>query len=96
MDGNPLTLRCSNYFGFDNGQTMFDGLWAGGSALTQDFETVLHRAQVREYAAQWPDYGLPSLQRQFEALQACLQEEVIPAHISAHHHQKYLKAQSKI
>ena len=47
VDGNPLTLRCANYFGFDNGQTMFDGLWAGGSALTQDFETVLHRNLVR-------------------------------------------------
>ena len=47
VDGNQVTMRCTNYFGFDNGQTMFDGLWAGGSALTQDFETVLHRNQVR-------------------------------------------------
>ena len=23
-DGNPLTMQCANYFGFNNGQTMCD------------------------------------------------------------------------
>lgn len=29
LDGQPLTLWGINWFGFDDGSTMVDGLWAG-------------------------------------------------------------------
>ena len=49
-DGNPVTMKTINYFGFNNGATMFDGLWAGGDALTQDFGLNLYRIQVLSLA----------------------------------------------
>ena len=30
LDGQPLTLWGINWFGFEDGTTMVDGLWAGG------------------------------------------------------------------
>lgn len=29
-DGRPIVMHGINYFGFNNAQTMVDGLWAGG------------------------------------------------------------------
>lgn len=46
VNGQKINLNCANYFGFNNGNVMLDGLWAGGSALTRDFGTVLYRIQV--------------------------------------------------
>ena len=33
VDGNPLMLWGINWFGFEDGTTMVDGLWAGMSHL---------------------------------------------------------------
>lgn len=49
VDGNEVTMKAVNYFGFNNGATMFDGLYASGGALTQDFATVLYRIQVTHH-----------------------------------------------
>lgn len=46
VDGNPVTLKCVNYFGFNNGQTMFDGLYAGSTDLSKDYGEVIYRIQV--------------------------------------------------
>ncbi|KAK9787370.1 hypothetical protein WJX73_004527 [Symbiochloris irregularis] len=46
MDGNPVTLKCVNYFGFNNGQTMFDGLYAGSTDLSKDYGDVIYRIQL--------------------------------------------------
>lgn len=32
IDGSPLYLIGVNYFGFDDGNTMVDGLWEGESS----------------------------------------------------------------
>ncbi len=39
-------MKAINYFGFNNGATMFDGLYAGSNSLTQDFGLSLYRLQV--------------------------------------------------
>ena len=46
VDGQPVGLKAINYFGFNNGATMFDGLYAGSNSLTQDFGLNLYRIQV--------------------------------------------------
>lgn len=46
-DGTPVTLKCANYFGFNNGQTMFDGLYAGEDDLALDVGRVIYRIQVQ-------------------------------------------------
>lgn len=38
-------LQGINWFGFNNGSTMLDGLW-GQDALSKDFATVVHRLQL--------------------------------------------------
>lgn len=45
-DGNVLNLHGANYFGFDDGNTMLDGLWAGSDQLTLDFATIVYRLQL--------------------------------------------------
>ena len=47
IDGNPLALKGVNYFGFNNGATMFDGLYAGSDSLEMDFGLNLYRFQAR-------------------------------------------------
>jgi len=50
--GAPITLAGANWFGFENGQTFVDGLWAGtGSALTHDALTVLWRIKLLGFNA---------------------------------------------
>lgn len=42
-----MVLQGINWFGFNNGQTMVDGLWAGyQAASTGDFPTVLKRIKL--------------------------------------------------
>ena len=45
-DGGPITLKGVNWFGFETSNTLFDGLWQGPTALTQDFGTVAYRIQL--------------------------------------------------
>ncbi len=40
-------MKAINYFGFNNGATMFNGLYAGWNSLTQDFGMNLYRIQAR-------------------------------------------------
>lgn len=47
VDGQPVGMKAINYFGFNNGATMFDGLYAGSNSLTQDFGLNLYRIQVK-------------------------------------------------
>ena len=50
--GAPVTLVGANWFGFENGQTFVDGLWAGsGTALTHDALTVLWRIKLLGFNA---------------------------------------------
>ncbi|KAL3142124.1 hypothetical protein ABBQ32_004742 [Trebouxia sp. C0010 RCD-2024] len=50
-DGNTLALLGINYFGFDDGNTMLDGLWAGSDQLTLDFATIVYRLQLLGFNA---------------------------------------------
>ena len=38
LDGNPLYLIGINYFGFDDGNTMVDGLWIGEGASLPSYD----------------------------------------------------------
>eukprot|EP00890_Picochlorum_soloecismus_P002423 jgi/Picsp_1/3181/NSC_06021-R1_cellulase len=49
-DGNEVELKGVNWFGFNNGQTMFDGLW-GGPNLATDFATVVWRMKLLGFNA---------------------------------------------
>ena len=51
LDGNVLELMGINYFGFDDGNTMVDGLWYGSDQLTLDFATVVYRIQLLGFNA---------------------------------------------
>ncbi len=44
--GKPVELKGINWFGFNNGDTMVDGLWAGPDNLSLDFATVVYRMQL--------------------------------------------------
>lgn len=46
VDGNEVTLKAINYFGFNTGVSMFDGLYAGSTSISQDFGVILYRIQV--------------------------------------------------
>ena len=48
--GNVVELRGFNYFGFNNGQTMTDGLWSS-DPLTGDFATVAWRQKLLGFNA---------------------------------------------
>lgn len=41
-----MALRGLNWFGFEIGATLPDGLWQGPTALTLDFITVLRRIKL--------------------------------------------------
>ncbi|DBB04409.1 TPA: hypothetical protein ACH3X1_012892 [Trebouxia sp. C0004] len=51
LDGNVLNLMGINFFGFDDGNTMVDGLWAGSDQLTLDFATIVYRIQLLGFNA---------------------------------------------
>lgn len=44
-DGNVVKIKGFNWFGFNNGQTMVDGLWSN-NALSGDFATVVWRQKL--------------------------------------------------
>jgi hypothetical protein len=49
-DGKKIALHGLNFFGFNNGQTMVDGIW-GGPSLALDFATVAYRQQLLGFNA---------------------------------------------
>ncbi|GAX78958.1 hypothetical protein CEUSTIGMA_g6398.t1 [Chlamydomonas eustigma] len=51
QNGNPLFLKGANWFGFNNGQTMVDGLWNPADAFTYDFATIIYRWQLLGFNA---------------------------------------------
>jgi len=61
LDGNVLTLMGINYFGFDDGNTMVDGLWEGSDQLTLDFATVVYRIQLLGFNAVRLPFSFQSL-----------------------------------
>jgi aryl-phospho-beta-D-glucosidase BglC (GH1 family) len=42
----PMALRGLNWFGFETGATLPDGLWMGPTAMTLDFITILRRIKL--------------------------------------------------
>lgn len=49
-NGRRVALHGLNYFGFNSGTTMVDGLW-GGPGLVSDFATVVHRQKLLGFNA---------------------------------------------
>lgn len=43
---NAFQFRGINWFGFNNKQTMVDGLWIGGSSMATDFNTIVYRLKL--------------------------------------------------
>lgn len=58
-DSRPIIMHGINYFGFNNAQTMVDGLWAGGCICMcvykqgQQQERAMREGR-RHVAVQWP------------------------------------------
>ena len=48
--GKEIQLKGFNWFGFNNGQTMLDGLWSN-DALSGDFATVVRRQKLLGFNA---------------------------------------------
>lgn len=46
-----VELRGINWFGFNNKQTMVDGLWVGGSSMATDFRTIVWRLKLLGFNA---------------------------------------------
>ena len=76
VDGEPTGMKAINYFGFNNGATMFDGLYAGSNSLTQDFGLTIYRLQVPPQTPAHPYlcYPVPTLvatpQNQFSSVRS--------------------------
>lgn len=49
--GNPVQLKGVNWFGFNNGDTMVDGLWQTPDPLAFDFATIVYRMQLLGFNA---------------------------------------------
>lgn len=49
-EGTEIELKGVNWFGFNNGATMVDGLWSPGG-LSSDFATVVYRMQLLGFNA---------------------------------------------
>jgi hypothetical protein len=49
--GAQVHLKAFNWFGFDNGQTAPDGLWAGGSVFNTDFAHIVYQMQLLGFNA---------------------------------------------
>ena len=45
-NGETLTIKGVNWFGFETSSTMTDGLWQGPNAITQNFEAVVWRIKL--------------------------------------------------
>lgn len=50
-EGKKIELHGVNWFGFNNGSTMVDGLWEGYNGLPGDFATIVHRMQLMGFNA---------------------------------------------
>lgn len=50
-NGQRIVIRGTNWFGFNNGQTMVDGLWAGGTSAASDFSTVIYQLKLLGFNA---------------------------------------------
>ena len=50
-DGNTVTLHGLNWFGFDDGNTIVDGLWVGSDSSTLDVATILLRMKALGFNA---------------------------------------------
>ena len=50
-NGNVIQFKGLNWFGFDDGNTGPDGLWAGSSSLTQDFANIMLRIKALGFNA---------------------------------------------
>lgn len=42
-EGQEIELHGVNWFGFNNGSTMVDGIWGGSNGIAGDFATIVHR-----------------------------------------------------
>ena len=51
FDGNVIVFKGVNWFGFDDGNTGPDGLWAGSNSLTQDFANIVLRIKALGFNA---------------------------------------------
>lgn len=49
--GRLVALKAYNWFGFNNGQTSMDGLWAGGAAFHTDFAAIAYQLQLLGFNA---------------------------------------------
>lgn len=50
-EGNLVNLKGVNWFGFNNQDTMVDGLWGGADSIAFDFATVVYRMQLLGFNA---------------------------------------------
>ncbi len=50
-NGTSIQLKGINWFGFNSGTTMTDGLWSGPDDLSLDFSTVVYRMQLLGFNA---------------------------------------------
>ncbi|KAK9864609.1 hypothetical protein WJX84_005551 [Apatococcus fuscideae] len=67
-------LRGVNYFGFDDANTMFDGLWGGSDSLAQDWATVVYRIQLLGFNAIRIPFSFKDLQSSPKSFsQSCTQ-----------------------
>jgi hypothetical protein len=62
--GRSVSLRGINWFGFNVGMGMVDGLWAGGSAAATDFALIAYQLRLLGYNAvrlpfTWRDLNMP-------------------------------------
>ena len=51
LDGNVLVFKGLNWFGFDDGNTGPDGLWAGSTSTTLDFANIMLRIKALGFNA---------------------------------------------
>ncbi|KAK9865225.1 hypothetical protein WJX84_012206 [Apatococcus fuscideae] len=73
-DGNELRLHGVNYFGFDDANTMFDGLWGGSDSLAQDWATIVYRIQLLGFNAVRIPFSFKDLQASPKSFsQSCTQ-----------------------
>ena len=78
LSGCEVSLQV-NYFGFDDANTMFDGLWGGSDSLAQDWATIVYRIQLLGFNAVRIPFSFKDLQASPKDFsQACTQVENAP------------------
>lgn len=63
-NGQPVAIRGLNWFGFNVGMGMVDGLWAGGTEAATDFALIAYQIRLLGYNAVrlpfiWRDLNMP-------------------------------------